>query len=268
MSKIVFYHINAEDKKFFEKNLKKSGHELVFETNSLNGDNASLAADADIISLFVSCDASKDNLQQMRNLKHIATRSTGYNHIDLEYAKSQNISVSNVPSYGENTVAEYTFMLILAMLRKIIPSVEQIKSGQIHHEAIAGYDLAQKTIGVIGTGKIGAHVIQIAAGFEMEILAYDPFPKPALAGKYNVRYVGLDDLFAKSDIITLHAPYTKENHHLLDAKAFGKMKSSTVVINTARGELIDTDALLEALKQQKNRRRRLRRIGRRRTFGY
>lgn len=247
-TRITLYDTSDVDKKEIRHYF--SDHEdveLTFLSEGLTEETASHARDAQIISVHVSSKVTPELMAKMPALKMIAARSTGFDNIDLAAASKRGIVVCNVPGYGANTVAEYAFMLMLAVSRQLIPSVAQIKSGVIDHSTLTGFDLKGKTLGVIGTGNIGRHTIRMGRGFEMNVLGFDPFENHDATLELGFTYVTLDDIFAKSDIISLHAPYTKENHHLLNKRAFSMMKPGAVVINTARGELIDTRALVEAL---------------------
>ena len=194
--------------------------------------------------------ADKKVINSLVSLKYITTRSTGFDHIDLKTCKRKNILVSNVPTYGENTVAEHTFALILALSRKIHLSWERTQKGDFSLDNLRGFDLKGKTLGVVGTGNIGRRVIRIAQGFEMNILAFDIKPNQKFAKKIGFKYVPLGYLFKNSDIITLHAPYNKTTHHLINLKALRLFKKKCYLINTARGGLCDTTALLRGLKQK------------------
>ncbi len=201
--------------------------------------------DAAVISVFVHSSEvmGEKLLSKFPDLKLIATRSTGYDHIDLNYCKSRAISVVNVPKYGEATVAEYTLGLLLNVSRKIITARNDMFDGVYKVKRYTGFDLYGRTIGIIGTGAIGRHVIKLAKGFGMNVLAYDLYPNEEFQRIYNINYVSLEELYAGSDVISLHAPSTKENYHLLNEQAFAKMKDGVIIINTARGDLIDGEAL-------------------------
>jgi len=202
--------------------------------------------EVEALSVFVHSESlSTERLDYFKNLKIIATRSTGFNHIDLKYCKKRNISVVNVPRYGESTVAEFAFGMLLNLTRHIIQGRNGMAHNHVDIPSYMGFDLMGKTLGVVGTGSIGQHMIQIAKGFQMNVLAFDLYPKKELKDIYVKT---LDELYKKSDIISLHVPSTKENYHLLDEKAFQKMKKGVIIINTARGDLIDTQALYGALK--------------------
>lgn len=250
-NRFVFFDSTPADRRYFSHQLAGFGAELAFYAEPLTEQNIELAQNATVISVHVPSKITSSVLHALPHLKFIAARTTGYDNIDIETAKKANIIVSNIPRYGENTVAEYTFMLLLAVSRKIIPSIEQGKSGSIDHTLLTGFDLSGKTLGVIGTGSIGQHVIRIANGFSMPVIAYDPFPNQSLENDYNLRYASLHDLYAQADIITIHAPYTGENKHLINTQAFASMKKGAVLINTSRGELVDTKALVAVLASGK-----------------
>ncbi len=205
-------------------------------------------AEAEIISVFVSSGMSKELIDALPKLKLIVARSTGVDHIDVAYAAQKGIVVCNVPRYGARTVAEFTFALMLSLTRHIFNAAFQVREkGSFKTEALEGFDLFGKTLGVLGTGAIGRNVALIAQGFGMKVLMMDKFPDAKLENE-NAKYVPLDELLAGADIVTVHVPYIPENKHILNAEAFSKMKKGALLINTARGELVDTQALLEALK--------------------
>jgi D-lactate dehydrogenase len=203
------------------------------------------------LSVFIYSHVTRDVLDTLPELKFIATRSTGYDHIDVEACRSRGIAVSNVPSYGENTVAEHTIALLLMLSRKVHQSVLQVRSGHVDLAELTGFDLQGKTIGVIGAGHIGLHVIRIARGFGMRVLAFDIRRDPFLADLLGFEYATMDRLLDESDIVTLHSPLTDKTHHLLGREQFARMKQGAMLVNTARGGLIDTDALVEALESGK-----------------
>jgi D-lactate dehydrogenase len=185
-------------------------------------------------------------IDSLPKLRLIACRSTGFNNIDLQTAAERDITVVNVPTYGESTVAEYAFTLLLALMRKI-PEVLQSENEQLYQPGLLGKDLFGKTIGVIGSGHIGQYAIKIANGFSMNVIAYDAFPKNELQETLNFKYVSLDELLAQSDIVTIHAPYLPATHHLINAERIANMKQGAILVNTARGEIVDTGALVESL---------------------
>lgn len=207
--------------------------------------------DIELLSVFTTSTVSAEALKKLPNLRLILTRSTGINHIDVDYCKNNNIIIANVPSYGERTIAEYAIGLLITVSRKITHAYNSLKKGIIDVQAFMGNDLYEKTVGVIGTGAIGTHFIRIAKGFGMNVIAYDPYPKQALIDEHNVKYVTLDELYSESDIISIHCPATKENFHLISDTQFNKMKEGVIIINTARGDIMDTEALYKALIAKK-----------------
>ncbi len=248
MAHIYFYDTSELDKQQLTEGMKDTDHQWDFIEESTSTTN--LKEDAEVISVFVTSTVTAEMIEAMPNLKLIACRSTGFNNIDLKAATARDIAVVNVPTYGESTVAEYAFTLMLSLMRKIPASL-----GFLNHEYdpeyMMGHDLHGKTIGVIGTGHIGQHTIKIANGFEMRVIAFDPFAKEELAQSLGFDYVSLEDLLRASDIVTLHAPLTPENKHLLNADNLELMKPNAILINTARGELVDTSALAEILDAHK-----------------
>jgi D-lactate dehydrogenase len=247
--KIAFFEIEGWEKKYLESKLK--GHKLLFFKDELNGKLIKSIKDVDLISVFIYSQINKEILDKLPNLKAIATMSTGYDHIDVKECKKRKIKILNVPYYGENTVAEHTFALILALSRKIHKSYEKTIRGNFSLEGLRGFDLKNKTIGVIGLGHIGEHVVRIANGFEMNILVSSPHKNKKLANKYKLKFTSLNNLLKNSDIITLHCPLTKKTEHLINKKNIKLIKEEAYIINTARGGLIDTSALVKALAKGK-----------------
>ena len=245
--KIVFFEVLPEEKEKIEASLQ--GHELEFYEEKLSHETVHLAKGSDCISIFINTQIDKSILDELDGLKLITTRTTGSDHIDLVAAKEKGILISNVPSYGSAPVAEFTFALILSLSRNIFNAYHQIREGgdfDIH--SLRGFDIHGKTLGVVGTGKIGASVIKIANGFGMKVIAYDKYPNKDLAEKLGFIYEDFAKVLSESDIITLHVPYLKETHHLINENNIKSTKSVALLINTSRGELIETGALLSALK--------------------
>lgn len=203
--------------------------------------------DVEVLMPFIHSPVGREELALMPDLRLIATRSTGYDHIDLEAAGGRGIAVANVPAYGENTVAEHTFALILALSRKVHHAWLRTQRGEYTMEGLRGFDLYGKTLGVIGAGAIGLHVVRIAKGFGMRVLAYDVNRNQLLADVLDFDYADLDELLAGSDIVSLHAPAIPATHHLINKETLSKMKRGALLINTARGSLVDTAAVAEAL---------------------
>src|SRR3989338_3878073 len=247
--KIVFFEIPKEEQPFFSQSF--GGAEVSFFEEKLNENNIEKAKDAEIVSVFINSIVSKDIIDLLPKLKFITTRSTGFEHIDLEYCAVRGIKASNVPSYGSHTVAEFTFSLILNLSRNIINANNHLRDSMDFnfYSSLRGFDLQGKTLGVIGTGRIGKNVIKIARGFEMNVVAYDIFPDEKFSAENNFTYKSLLEVFGESDIITIHTPYTKENYHLINKENISKMKKGVYVVNTARGALIDTEALIWGINE-------------------
>jgi D-lactate dehydrogenase len=241
--KIAFFEVKDWERAYLESRLP--GRELFFSHDIIN---PAEPADAEVLSPFIYSHLTADVLAAMPRLRLVATRSTGFDHIDLDACAARGVVVSNVPSYGENTVAEHTFALMLALSRKIPQSYARVRGGDYSLEGLTGFDLKGKTLGVIGAGKIGLHVIKIARGFGMEVLAHDAVRNPFLAELLGYRYVPVDELLASSDVVSLHMPFAPELNHFMDRDKFARMKPGALFINTARGRLVDTNALLEALE--------------------
>lgn len=220
-------------------------------TEPLTAANASFNAEAQVISIFIYSRLDAWVLKQLRNVRLIATRSTGFDHIDLDYCRENGITVSNVPVYGTNTVAEHVFGLILMIGHRLYESVDRTRKGDFSLKGLIGFDIRNKTLGVVGTGLIGRNVIEIARGFRMDVIGYDPCPDYGYAARAGFVYAGLEELVAKSDIITLHVPANRQTFHLISTEQFAAMKKGVVLINTARGTVVDVEALLHALSEGK-----------------
>jgi len=247
MALIYFYDATDIDSLQLSQALADTDHRWEYEADAISVDNIDPAAE--VISVFVSSKVTAEIIEKLPNLKLIACRSTGFNNIDMQAAESHGVTVVNVPTYGEQTVAEYTFTLLLALARKLPQALDSFDN-EVSADMLTGWDLSGKTMGVIGTGHIGRSAIQIARGFGMEVVAFDPYPNNEAANTLGFSYLALDDLLARSDVVTLHAPYTPENHHLLNDEKLALMKPEAVLINTARGELVDTKALIDKLSSK------------------
>ncbi len=222
-------------------------HTTRFSKETLSSENAQEIKDFDIISIFIYSKIDEQTIQKIPQLKLIATRSTGFDHINLQASKEHGVTVCNVPSYGENTVAEHTFALILSLSRNLWKSYFKRFEHDFSIEGLKGFDLKDKTIGVIGTGQIGLHVIRIAKGFGMKVLAYDVRQNRLLSEVLGFEYTSLENLLHRSDIITLHVPYMKATHHLMNKDTFKLVKRGAILINTSRGAIVETEALIDAL---------------------
>lgn len=227
---------------------KLPDEEITFHEGSLAAFPELTDPDADVLCTFIESKIGEEELKRFPKLKLIATRSTGYDHIDLNTAKARGIAVVNVPFYGENTVAEFTFALLLALSRRVIDADERVRDGAFSPSGLRGFDLAGKTIGVVGCGHIGVHAIRMANGFGMKVLGFDVTRNDELAKTLNFTYATLPELLAASDIVTLHVPYNAHTHHLINKENIGSFKKGAYLINTSRGAVVETDALVEALK--------------------
>ncbi|MDD3897173.1 MAG: NAD(P)-dependent oxidoreductase [Candidatus Peribacteraceae bacterium] len=207
--------------------------------------------DTEVVSCFIYTKFTRDVLKKLPKLQCICTRSVGFNHIDIDACKEQGIIVCNVPDYGSYVIAEHVFALLLSTMRHIPEADDRVEAGEFDYHGLRGMTLHEKTLGIVGTGRIGVSVAQIAYGFGMKMLAVDRCRTLELVEQYGVEYTDMDTLLSRSDIITLHLPSTAETHHLLNSRAFRKMKDGVIIVNTARGELIDSPALLTALKSGK-----------------
>jgi D-lactate dehydrogenase len=244
---VVFFETKDWERTYLRERLE--GMDLVFEEpGTLPAESAKKHRDAQCLSPFIQPVLDAGALAQFPKVKLVATRSTGFDHIDVAYCRAHGIAVTNVPTYGENTVAEHTFALILMLSRKVHQSYEQVRAGHVERAALTGFDLQGKTLGIIGAGHIGLHAIRIGRGFGMRVLAWDKRRDPFLADLLGFRYVNLDKLLKESDIVSLHCGLTAETAHLLGKDQFAMMKKGVLVINTGRGGLLDTDALADALE--------------------
>lgn len=248
--KTILFDVEQNEAETYKQLLSENG-EVECHTEPLSEETVGMARDGEVLSVFVTSKVTASMYTKMPNLKYIVCRSTGYDNIDIESAKKHGVVVCNVPNYGEHTVAEYTFTLLLSLARKLQDSITQVQLGQIDHTKLVGTDLAGSTLGVIGAGRIGQRVIKIAKGFEMNVVAYDPFEKPEVAKQLGFEYVELNDLYSNSDVITTHVPGSKENVKMINKDSLAKFKDGVILINTARGDLVDNVALIDALQSGK-----------------
>ncbi|MAF50673.1 MAG: hydroxyacid dehydrogenase [Nanoarchaeota archaeon] len=239
--KIAFFEVEKWQEKYLKSKLKG---ELQFFKGHLTS-NVTKIKDVEVLCVFVYSNVTKEILDKLDNLKIICTMSTGFDHIYLEACKEKGIKVFNCSTYAENTVAEHTFSMILGLSRKLVDGNERVMKGNMSLDGLRGKDLKNKTLGLIGAGKIGLNVIKMAKGFGMNVIVYD------IVKNKNYKYVSLDTLLKKSDIVSLHCPLTKDNEHLINSKNLKKMKKGSMIINTARGGLVDTIAVADAIKKGK-----------------
>jgi len=250
--KIAFFDTKPYDRPSFDRYGGEYGVEFKYYETKLNADTVELARGCDGVCAFVNDTVDSaviDRLVQM-NVKVLALRCAGFNNVDMKYAFGR-IHVLRVPAYSPYAVAEHTVALLLTSIRRIHKAYIRTKDFNFSLAGLTGFDLHGKTVGVIGTGRIGRVFIDICRGFGMKVLAYDKFPAEGLDNGDTVRYVGLDELFEKGDIISLHCPLTEDTYHIIDAAAIERCKRGVVILNTSRGALVDAEALLNGIKSRK-----------------
>lgn len=247
--KILFYSTKKYDKDYFTA--QNSEHVLEFSEYGLNEQTADFAKNSDAVCIFVNdiCDAEVIDKLYSSGIKAILLRCAGFNNVDIEHAKSLGIKVARVPAYSPFSVAEHTLALLLCLNRKIHKAYNRVRESNFNIEGLEGFDIHQKTIGVIGFGNIGKAFAQIMSGFGGEILVYDPYAEKA-TNLSNIKFVELNELFEKADIISLHCPLNEDTKYIIDEKALEIIKPSAIVINTSRGALIDTQSIIKALKSK------------------
>ncbi len=247
MAKIAFFSTQSYDRRFFENSSGKHSFEF-FETR-LKPNTVKLANGFDGVCVFVNDRVNEEVLKSLSDMKVglVALRCAGFNNVDLKAAEKYNIRVMRVPAYSPEAVAEHAMALIMSLARKIHKAYSRVREGNFSLEKLSGFTIHGKTIGVIGTGKIGQAFINIAKGFGAEVIAYDKFPNEKVS-KDGVRYYDFDTVLAKSDILSLHCPLTPETHHLINRESLAKMKEGAMLVNTSRGKLVDTASVIESLK--------------------
>ncbi len=250
--KIAFFDSKPYDIESFNKFNQNYNYEIKFFKPHLNIDTVALAQGYDVVCIFVNDIIDKEIIEKLKvyQVKLIALRCAGYNNIDLK-AAYKNMHVVRVPAYSPYAVAEHAMALILSLNRKIHKAYNRTRDNNFTIAGLQGFDLYNKIAGVIGAGKIGRVMINILKGFGIQVLVYDAFEDQDYAQKSGIKYVSLDEIYEKAHIISLHCPLTKETYHLIDAKSINKMKQGIMLINTSRGQLIDTTALIEGLKSKK-----------------
>lgn len=249
--KVLAYCVRPDEMSSFEKFSKKYNHDLTIVKESFSPENANLAEGYDAVSILGNCTANRKAIEIIAKLgvKYIATRSAGYNNIDLEAAKENGIRVSNVPAYSPNAVGEFTVGVTLCLARNFKKAFKRVDSQDFSLAGLIGFELRNKTIGFIGTGRIGQTAIQAFSGFGCKMIGYDLYPNDN-ARKY-LEYKSLDEVLEESDIISLHCPLTDDNFHLINNETIAKMKDGVILVNTSRGQLMDAKALIEGLKSGK-----------------
>jgi len=252
MIKIAFFSAKPYEQEAFQKNGLSSKFEFHFFENKFNAHTAGLAKGYDVVCIFVNdkADAEAISILKTLNIQIIATRSAGYNQIDVKAAKQHNIRVVRVPAYSPNAISEFTVGLMLTLGRKIHKAYNRVREGNFELAGLEGFELRDKTIGIIGTGRIGTMTLKNLSGFGSKLIAYDPFPNDE-AKKYATYVSSLDELYKASDIISLHLPLSPESLHLINKESLVKMKDGVFIVNTSRGALLDTQAIVEGLKSGK-----------------
>lgn len=243
--KVSVFEIEDWERAAFER--LAGEHDVRFERGRLDARLAERHADAEVLSPFIYSKLVPDVLDRVASLRLVATRSTGVDHVDLDWCREHEVTVTNVPAYGERTVAEHVFALLLALSHHIVEAVDRTRRGDFSQVGLRGFDLAGRTLGVVGTGAIGRHVIRIAKGFEMRVVATDVDPDLELAASLGFDYLDLPELLATADVVTLHVPGGPSTRHLIGAEQLGQIKRGAVLVNTSRGQVVDAGALVRAL---------------------
>lgn len=251
--KVMLFGTQPYDRQTFERMRKPYGFEIVYHRSHLNAKNALLAKGADAVCVFVNDTVDAETVQQLAELgvRLIALRCAGFNNVDLQAATRCGIPVVRVPAYSPHAVAEYAVALMLALNRKIHRAYGRTREGNFSLHGLLGFDLYGKTAGIVGTGKIARPLMHILKGFGMEVVAYDIAPDERYALTEGIEYVTLDELYRRADIISLHCPLTDRTRHMIDRAAIESMKTGVMLINTGRGQLIDTTALIDGLKEKR-----------------
>ena len=251
-TRIIFFDIKDYDREFFEKYGKNYNYEMSFFKSRLSLENVHLTKGYDVVCAFTNDDISKGTIDAMaeNGVRLLAMRCAGFNNVSLKDIHNR-FKVVRVPAYSPHAIAEYTVGLILAVNRKINKAYVRTREGNFSINGLMGVDLYGKTAGIIGTGKIGQILIKILKGFDMKVIAYDLFPNQKVAEELGFEYVSLDELYANSDIISLNCPLTKDTQYMINRRSMLKMKDGVILVNTGRGQLIDSADLVEALKDKK-----------------
>lgn len=247
--RVAIFSTKKYDRVFLDAANKQAGHELHYFETRLGPETCSLVNGYDVVCVFVNDSVDRTVLQSMADggVKLLALRSAGFNHVDLKAAKECSIIVARVPAYSPHAVAEHTLAMALALNRHIHRAYNRVRERNFALDGLLGFDVHGKTVGVIGTGQIGTIFTRLMTGFGCELLGYDPHPNNECL-ELGMNYVQIDELFARSHIISLHCPLTPQTHHMIDIQAVSKMRDGVMLINTSRGAIVDTRALIEGLK--------------------
>lgn len=251
--KVALYDTKPYDERSFTEKNERFGFDIRFFKSHLSMNNVALTKGVDAVCVFVNDSADAEIIQALKDngVKLIALRCAGYNNVDLHATQKNGITVMRVPNYSPYAIAEYTVALMLSLNRRTPRATMRTRDGNFSLNGLLGFDMHGKTIGIIGTGKIAKILIKILKGFGMNILANDLYPDYEFAKEHGITYCDLDELYSKSDIVSLHCPLTKDNVHLINAESISKMKDGVMIINTGRGKLINTNDLIEGLKSKK-----------------
>lgn len=251
--KVAIFSVKEHDRRSIEAANLNHNHELIFFETQLNQHTALLAKDISVVCPFVNDEADAETLKTLakNGTRLLALRAAGFNNVDLKSAADLGIAVVRVPAYSPYAVAEHTVALILTLNRKLYRAYNRVRDDNFSLEGLLGFDLHGCTIGIIGTGKIGLVFAQIMHGFGCALLGYDTVPNPQFEAISSAQHVELPELLAKSDVISLHCPLTPDNHYLINAEAIAQMKSGVMLINTSRGGLVDTKAVIAGIKSGK-----------------
>ena len=250
MAKLAFFDVDEQEQTIL---LRAFGGDKTFEISfhqkSLDIHTAPLVKVVDGIGIFIQSHITQEVLDLLPQLRVIVAMSTGFDHIDLEACKTRNIMVCSVPTYGDNTVAEYAFGLIIALARKFKPTFERVEKGFFSRTGLMGMDLKGKTLGLIGIGRIGSHMAKFGWAFGMKVIAYDLKPNAKIAEEFGVMFMSLEEVLQQADVISLHVPYLPSTHHLINAKTLRLLKPTAIIVNTSRGKVVDTEAISATLRE-------------------
>lgn len=250
MAKLAFFDVDEQEQTIL---LRAFGGDKTFEISfhqkSLDIHTAPIVKVVDGIGIFIQSHITQEVLDLLSQLRVIVAMSTGFDHIDLETCKTRNIMVCSVPTYGDNTVAEYAFGLIIALARKFKPTFERVEKGFFSRTGLMGMDLKGKTLGLIGIGRIGSHMAKFGWAFGMKVIAYDLKPNAKIAEEFGVMFMSLEEVLQQADVISLHVPYLPSTHHLINAKTLRLLKPTAIIVNTSRGKVVDTEAISATLRE-------------------
>jgi len=250
MTKLDFFNVDEKEQTELLKAFEGGKtFELTFHQKSLDEHTATIAENAEGVGISIQSQITREVLNLLPMVKIISTMSTGFDHIDLEACKARNITVCNVPAYGDNTVAEYAFGLVIALARKLKPTFERVDRGVFSRTGLMGMDIKGKTLGLVGTGRIGFHMAKLGWAFGMKVIAYDLRPNATLVEDFGVTFMSLEAVLQQADVISLHVPYLPSTHHLINAERLRLLKPTALLVNTARGKVIDTEAVSTALRE-------------------